>query len=73
MEMTTVIAIMIAHIGAHFFLLRFFKWYDTNSKLNAPWVKWFLLVPPIALVVAVILISLGLILQIFEKLKPKKK
>jgi hypothetical protein len=72
--MTLLTIVLILHIVAHFFLLRFFKWYDASSKtLNSKWLAIFLLIPPFALVVALGLIGIGLILNIFERKKRKHK
>jgi hypothetical protein len=68
----TLLLVLLLNWLSHFFLVRLFKWYDPKSRLNSKVVKWILLVPPLALVLAVFLISLGLILRVFGKKKRKK-
>jgi hypothetical protein len=59
--------IIILNIVAHIFLVRFFKWYDKESKLNSPWFLWLLLVPPFALLLTSFLVGIGLLLKDKDK------
>lgn len=63
----SLIAIIVLNLPAHYFLVRLFMTYRPESKMNSPWVTYPLLIPPLAILVAGFLVSLGGILSFFEK------
>lgn len=75
----TLLLVILLNLLAHVFLMRFFKWYSEDTHINKSGkplktriLSFVLLVPPLALATAVFLIGLGLILQVFERVKRKK-
>lgn len=71
----TIIILTALNLIAHFFLMRFFAWFNSDrpdpiSFLENTWFHQTLLIPPLALFVSVFLILLGIVLNLF---KPKKK
>jgi hypothetical protein len=74
--MTLLILCIVLNLLAHFFLVRFFRWYSNDTRINpsgkplkTKMLSYVLLIPPLALVTAVLLVGIGLILQIFSKRK----
>lgn len=66
MSILTILLVVVLNLAARHFLRRFFYWNDKNTKLLDNWFSYFLLVPPVALVIAIFLVILGLILKILQ-------
>lgn len=71
-HLTLIAALLLLNWVSHIFLTRFFTWYKENKGTTgkSKW-GWILYIPPISLAVAVFLVGLGLILQIFDKKKKR--
>ncbi len=74
--------ILLINTAAHLFLFRFFKWLseDEDGELKSHGInlhnKWFLIIlfiPPLAFILAFILLFIGAILTVADKAKKKKK
>lgn len=71
--MTIYIILIVLHLLAHLFLIRFFRATNPTGKMASKTASIVLLIPPVALVVTVFLVGLGLILRAFDKSKREKK
>ena len=60
-------AIVILNLPSHYFLVRLFRFHNPKSWLNSGWIKYPLLVPPLSIIVAGFLVTLGTILRICGK------
>ncbi len=70
----TVFIFTILNLIAHVFLMRFFHWFNNDrpepiSMIEKGWFKNALLITPLALILAVFLIIVGIMLNMFKKKK----
>jgi hypothetical protein len=74
--MTFITIIVILNLAAHLFLTRFFKKMTPDGYMTSTLATIILFIPPVSLFVSSFLISLGIIIRIFDKSyksnKPKR-
>jgi hypothetical protein len=66
-----IVTLTIFNVLFHVFLDRFFNWYDASSTNGRKFFMIFMLIPPLSVVVALFLITLGSFLHLIEKIKKK--